>query len=51
MAERTAKQQLLRDIKRHKSVYALLAIPLIYYIIFKYVPIFNGQIAFKDYMA
>ena len=51
MAERTAKQQLLRDIKRHKSVYALLAIPLIYYIVFKYVPIFNGQIAFKDYMA
>lgn len=51
MAERSAKQQLLRDIKRHKSVYALLAIPLIYYIIFKYVPIFNGQIAFKDYMA
>jgi putative aldouronate transport system permease protein len=32
-------------------VYALLIIPLIYYITFKYVPIFNGQIAFKDYMA
>ena len=41
----------MRDIKRHRSVYVLLAIPLVYYIIFKYVPIFNGQIAFKDYMA
>ncbi|MFA5699015.1 MAG: ABC transporter permease subunit, partial [Sphaerochaeta sp.] len=38
-------------VRRHASVYALLIIPLIYYITFKYVPIFNGQIAFKDYMA
>jgi putative aldouronate transport system permease protein len=26
-------------------------IPLAYYILFKYVPIWNGQIAFRDYMA
>ena len=32
-------------------MYVLLIIPLVYYITFKYVPIFNGQIAFKDYMA
>jgi putative aldouronate transport system permease protein len=31
-------------------VYALLIIPLGYYIIFKYIPIWNGQIAFKDFM-
>ncbi len=43
--------QLKREVRRHASVYALLIIPLIYYITFKYVPIFNGQIAFKDYMA
>jgi putative aldouronate transport system permease protein len=42
---------LVREIKRHRSVYLLLIIPLTYYIIFKYVPIFNGQIAFKEYMA
>ncbi|AEV29769.1 ABC-type polysaccharide transport system, permease component [Sphaerochaeta pleomorpha str. Grapes] len=41
----------IREIKRHKSVYAILIIPLSYYILFRYVPIFNGQIAFKDYMA
>jgi len=45
------RRALWRDIKRHKSVYVLLIIPLIYYIIFKYVPIWNGQIAFKDFMA
>jgi putative aldouronate transport system permease protein len=39
-----------REIKRHRSVYALLIIPLAYYIIFKYIPIWNGQIAFKDFM-
>ena len=41
---------LAREIKRHRSVYTLLVIPLAYYIIFKYVPIWNGQIAFKDFM-
>ena len=51
MAERSKFNQLMRDVKRHRSVYVLLAIPFVYYIIFKYVPIFNGQIAFKDYMA
>ncbi|MDD3902315.1 MAG: ABC transporter permease subunit [Sphaerochaeta sp.] len=44
-------RQVIREIKRHKSVYLLLIVPLVYYVIFKYVPIFNGQIAFKDYMA
>jgi putative aldouronate transport system permease protein len=46
----TRHGQLWRDIKRHKSVYFLLIIPLTYYIIFKYFPIWNGQIAFKDFM-
>ena len=31
-------------------MYLLLAIPLAYYIIFKYFPIWNGQIAFKNFM-
>lgn len=45
------RSPLVRDIVRHRAVYALLVIPLAYYIIFKYVPIWNGQIAFRDYMA
>ncbi|WP_320129139.1 ABC transporter permease subunit [uncultured Sphaerochaeta sp.] len=43
--------KIIREIKRHKSVYAILVVPLVYYILFKYIPIFNGQIAFKNYMA
>jgi putative aldouronate transport system permease protein len=38
------------EIRRHFSVYLLLLIPLAYYVIFKYIPIWNGQIAFKDFM-
>ena len=45
-----SNKSLWRDIKRHRSVYFLLVIPLVYYIIFKYFPIWNGQIAFKDFM-
>jgi len=41
----------MREIIRHRSIYGILVVPLAYYIVFKYVPIFNGQIAFKDYMA
>jgi putative aldouronate transport system permease protein len=44
------KRNLLRDIRRHLSVYFLLAVPLVYYALFKYAPIWNGQIAFRDFM-
>lgn len=43
-------RNVIKDIRRHASVYALLAIPFAYYVIFKYLPIWNGQIAFKDFM-
>ena len=33
------RSKLRREIARHRSVYVLALIPLIYYIIFKYVPI------------
>ncbi|MDR1788246.1 MAG: ABC transporter permease subunit [Treponema sp.] len=39
-----------REVVRYRSVYALLIIPFVYYIIFKYLPIWNGQIAFRDFM-
>ncbi|MDR0377646.1 MAG: ABC transporter permease subunit [Spirochaetaceae bacterium] len=44
------KGSLLRDIRRHTSVYLLLVVPLVYYGVFKYAPIWNGQIAFRDFM-
>lgn len=43
------KHGLGKEIVRHLSVYALLLIPVVYYVIFKYLPIVNGQIAFKDF--
>ncbi len=47
---RNARTGVWRDIRRHASVYGLLLIPFVYYVIFKYLPIWNGQIAFKDFM-
>lgn len=43
------KKDLWKDVKRHYSVYALLIVPAVYYVILKYGPIVNGQIAFKDF--
>ncbi len=45
------KAKLGAEIKRHAGVYLLAIIPVAYYIVFKYVPIWNAQIAFKDFMA
>ncbi len=45
------KARLFKDIKRHSVVYLIALIPMVYYIIFKYVPIWNAQIAFKDFRA
>lgn len=42
---------LLREIKRHRALYLLLLVPFGFYIVFKYIPIWNAQIAFKDYKA
>jgi putative aldouronate transport system permease protein len=46
----SVKGQLGKDIRRHASVYVLLIIPCVFYVIFRYLPIWNGQIAFKDFM-
>ena len=39
-----------KEIKRHRAIYFLLFIPMTYYFIFKYIPIWNAQIAFKEFM-
>jgi putative aldouronate transport system permease protein len=43
--------RLLRNIRRHVPVYALLLVPFLHYVLFRYLPIWNGQIAFRDFMA
>lgn len=43
------RKNTLRAIKRHWQLYLLILLPVIYLIIFKYIPILGSQIAFKDY--
>ena len=41
---------LLKYIWKNRFMYALLVLPLLYYIIFQYIPIYGISIAFQDYM-
>lgn len=41
----------LKRMKRSWRLYVLIALPLIYIIIFKYVPMYGAQIAFKDFVV
>jgi putative aldouronate transport system permease protein len=45
----TRARDLGRAMWRHRWLYAMLAPPLLYFIIFKYAPLWNAQIAFKDF--
>jgi len=58
MSDTTLKQQkrkvsirknLLKAFKRHWQFYLLIIPPMLYFIIFKYIPMVNSVIAFKDY--
>ena len=42
---------LFAEINRHKYIYFMLMIPLVYYFIFKYIPLWNAQIAFRDFVS
>ena len=42
---------LLAEMNRHKYIYLLLFIPVVYYFIFKYIPLWNAQIAFRDFIS
>src|SRR5215213_3297343 len=42
-------RHLLMQMRRRWQLYALLALPLAYIIVFSYVPILGAQIAFRDY--
>ena len=45
----TRLQRTLKAIGRHRWLYLLMAPTLIYFVIFKYIPLWNAQIAFKDF--
>ena len=48
---RRDKQELWRNIRRHRSIYLVMSLSLVYFIVFKYIPIWNSQIAFRDFQA
>ncbi len=39
------------EIRKNKYIYFMLIIPCLYYLIFKYVPLWNAQIAFRDFKS
>jgi len=43
------RSPLWREIRRHRALYLLAAPSVLYFIIFKYLPLWNAQIAFKDF--
>jgi putative aldouronate transport system permease protein len=45
----TRLDNLLRSIRRHRGIYLLMLPSLIYFLIFRYGPLWNAQIAFKDF--
>ena len=42
-------QTLIRDVKRDRWLYLFLLLPIIYFFVFRYIPIFGLRIAFYDY--
>ena len=40
---------LRRSLRRHWQLYLLILIPIAYFVVFKYIPMANTIIAFKDY--
>lgn len=38
-----------RSLRRHWQLYLLILVPVLYFVIFKYIPMSNAVIAFKDY--
>lgn len=45
----TKYKKLLNDIKKARNIYLFISLGLVFYIVFKYVPMYFIQIAFRDY--
>lgn len=50
-SKKVKQEPLLRHIKKNWHLYAFLIIPIVYYIIFRYIPMFGNVIAFRKYRA
>lgn len=47
--ERTGIRGLRRSLRRHWTLYLLMVVPLIWFVVFKYIPMANAVLAFKNY--
>jgi putative aldouronate transport system permease protein len=47
----TKRRGIGKQLRRYMPIYLLMLLPILYFLLFRYGPIVNGQIAFKDYMA
>lgn len=45
------EEPMMKHIKKYWQLYALMALPIIYYVIFRYIPMFGNVIAFRRYRA
>ena len=48
-AKKSFKQRFLREIKRNWQLYVMVSVPVAFLIIFKYIPMYGAQIAFRNY--
>ena len=48
-AKRTRVQRMAGGFRRNWQLYAMLALPMLWLIVYQYVPMFGAQIAFRDY--
>lgn len=47
--ERTKRKSVMLALTRNKYLYAMFALPALYFIVFHYVPMFGNLVAFEDY--
>jgi ABC-type polysaccharide transport system permease subunit len=47
--ERTTLAGVQRSLRRHWTLYLLMIVPLIWFVVFKYIPMSNAVLAFKNY--
>ena len=48
-AKRSFKDSVVKEIRQNWELYLLIAIPMIYLLVFKYIPMYGVQIAFRKY--
>lgn len=51
MGTRSSSGRRRKSLARYRSLYLMMVLPLVYFALFRYMPLVNAQIAFKDFMA